>query len=468
MRAGGWGPEARAGPRRARARIGAHNFPLLPLQTVLKGIEEAKAKGVKGPALDAAAAALAGEHVAPSTDALGHFVLRLAFCRTEDLRRWFLTLEADLFRARFRALLPDAQAAFISSASLPVTPLSRPDYDALRPALAAVAEGVHGGAASRRFAADVASGAARDAFFRARFEDVPDLVATRRALLIGGDAIVSKHDASSLVAGAFRARLAAGLTRAARAWASHGAAAEAGRLAPVVESLAVRYVGTDYGATGRGRPGDAVAAGDVAALAAASFPLCMRAMHGHVTTAHHLKHKGRLQLGLFLKGIGLPLDEALRFWRAAFAPKCTPDEFDKRHAYSIRFNYGREGKRADYTPYSCVKLITTPVDGGDCAGCPYKTLAPDALADALAGMGVAPAAVREAGAKAKAGHFQLACAAAWEGIHGAELDAGVQHPNQYYDASRAALAPKKEEGEGVKAEAGGAAAGAAGAAGAAP
>ena len=30
-------------------------------------------------------------------------------------------------------------------------------------------------------------------------------------------------------------------------------------------------------------------------------------------TQHHLKYKGRLQYGLFLKGIGLSMEEAIRF-----------------------------------------------------------------------------------------------------------------------------------------------------------
>lgn len=43
---------------------------------------------------------------------------------------------------------------------------------------------------------------------------------------------------------------------------------------------------------------------------------------------------------------------------------------------------------------------------------------------------VAPAKIEEACGKAKAGHFQLACAAAWEGKHGCVCESGINHPNQ--------------------------------------
>ena len=44
-------------------------------------------------------------------DMVSHYVLRLAFCRSEDLRRWFLMQECELFRLRFRDELPSDQVS---------------------------------------------------------------------------------------------------------------------------------------------------------------------------------------------------------------------------------------------------------------------------------------------------------------------------------------------------------------------
>jgi DNA primase large subunit len=34
------------------------------------------------------------------------------------------------------------------------------------------------------------------------------------------------------------------------------------------------------------------------------------------------------------------------------------DKFNKEYAYNIRYNYGQEGKRQDWSEWNCVKIIS--------------------------------------------------------------------------------------------------------------
>ena len=43
---------------------------------------------------------------------------------------------------------------------------------------------------------------------------------------------------------------------------------------------------------------------------------------------HKLKHWGRLQYGLFLKGIGLSLEDALAMWRSEFTKVMSDKDFE--------------------------------------------------------------------------------------------------------------------------------------------
>ena len=46
-------------------------------------------------------------------DQISHFILRLGFCRTEDLRRWFLTQECHLLKFRLDRLSDHERAEFM-------------------------------------------------------------------------------------------------------------------------------------------------------------------------------------------------------------------------------------------------------------------------------------------------------------------------------------------------------------------
>lgn len=108
-------------------------------------------------------------------------------------------------------------------------------------------------------------------------------------------------------------------------------------------------------------------------LAKESFPPCMKNIHEILRKEHHLRHYGRLYYGLFLKSIGLSLEDALNFFREEFIKKTTPEKFQKEYAYNIRYNYGKEGRKVVGKAYGCTKIINdNPPGPADTHGCPFK------------------------------------------------------------------------------------------------
>ncbi|KAL0622211.1 DNA primase large subunit, partial [Plecturocebus cupreus] len=84
------------------------------------------------------------------------------------------------------------------------------------------------------------------------------------------------------------------------------------------------YTGQDYSTQGNvGK----ISLDQIDSLSTKSFPPCMRQLHKALRENHHLRHGGRMQYGLFLKGIGLTLEQALQFWKQEFIKgKMDPDK----------------------------------------------------------------------------------------------------------------------------------------------
>ncbi|KAG0416634.1 putative DNA primase large subunit, partial [Dictyocoela roeselum] len=68
----------------------------------------------------------------------------------------------------------------------------------------------------------------------------------------------------------------------------------------------------------------------------------------------HLKYNDRQTLSLFLKEAGIGIDQCVQFFRDHFS--CSKEKFDKEYLYVLRHNYGLEGKRANYSCFSCQKI----------------------------------------------------------------------------------------------------------------
>ncbi|XP_068681168.1 DNA primase large subunit-like [Montipora foliosa] len=355
-------------------------------------------------------------------DHISHFILRLAYCRSEDLRRWFLSQEVELFRFRFADLAATSREKadeFLKANGLQYHPIT--DAEKKKKEEELMTSGFN----------LTAMKVQNTDYFKVSFIDALDLVRGRKVYLEDGFAYVPRDELVSLVANEFRIQLSRALAMTARALPY---LEEDDRLLPKLTNLSRQYVGQDY--TQKRSAGGKVTLDQIDSLSKTSYPLCMRQLHTALKENHHLKHFGRLQYGLFIKGIGLSLEEALIFWRSEFTKLMDVDKFDKQYAYNIRHSYGKEGKRQDYTPYSCMKIImTNPPGPGDHHGCPFRHTDADLLRQRLAAYGVPKNGVDEIMEFVKESHYQLACTRYYELTHKETASSAINHPNQYFDES---------------------------------
>eukprot|EP00092_Neocalanus_flemingeri_P011576 GFUD01012477.1.p1 GENE.GFUD01012477.1~~GFUD01012477.1.p1 ORF type:complete len:562 (-),score=199.08 GFUD01012477.1:87-1772(-) len=359
------------------------------------------------------------------TDLVSHFILRLAYCRTEELRRWFVTHETDLFRLRWGLLrenAPEELQLFMTASGLSYQPIDSQEKERLKDDLMAAAGF---GMSTIKFE--------EEKFYRVPWTEAVDLVRVRRVLIKGGMAYIPSSELLSLVVGVFRAKLSHNLVLTCRALP---VLEEDSRLVNLVQNLDKRYTGEDYGAN---KTAGRVLPQEVDQLSKRNFPLCMKSMQEALNTTHHIKYKARLQYGLFLKGIGLTLEDAMKFFRGEFIKRADVDvdKFEKEYAYGIRYNYGKEGKKKNWQPYDCMRIIMETVGTGENHGCPFRHHEAKTIRQRIESYDLKKEEVDTILKKVEEGHYQIACGMHYSAVHLKDLTTGsVSHPNQWYLESR--------------------------------
>ncbi|CAG9538859.1 unnamed protein product [Cercopithifilaria johnstoni] len=372
-------------------------------------------------------------------DVISHFILRLAFCQTPEQTKWFIQQEVDLFKFRFQIVSKsrDAVIQFLQANNFDAQLVTDSEKENLKEEL------------SNACFISLNKITSTD-FWKVPFEDALDLVRKRRVLLVFGYAFVSEDDLQIILSTKLRLNIAASMARACR---NIVFIEENDRLMPFLKKLSNRsYVGKNYVGTDASR----VTPDMVDSLAAISFPLCMRNIHNRLRADHHLRHGARMQYGLFLKGIGMTLEDALLFWRAEFTKKLDSDKFDKQYAYNIRHNYGKEGKHADYSAYPCTKIILDlSPSSADCHGCPYRHSDLRLLAQNLEDSGFSRPQIEQITLLSKNTQYDKACTRYFEFTHKMaenSLGAVITHPNQYFELSRQVHEGKRNREEEPKHE----------------
>ncbi|KAL9006452.1 MAG: hypothetical protein Q9188_000760 [Gyalolechia gomerana] len=373
-------------------------------------------------------------------DHYSHFILRLAFSSTEDLRRRFMRVEGALFRLRFQTENARERQDFVASLSL--------DWEAV------------GEQEKRTLAQDLLNATPNlkkadiddSSWFKVDFETVPELVESRRVFVKGGKAYVPSKEQMSIVFAGFQERLESGLELTARALPRLD---EDDRLSPILDHLSKNFATPDstLADSDTTLPGAPINASSIDQLSK-HFPLCMRNLHMTLRRNNHLKHFGRLQYTLFLKGLGLTMEDCLIFWRQSFK-LITDDTFNKEYRYNIRHAYGDVGgdsirRGRGYSPFSCQKILTEhPPGSGESHGCPYRHFSIDNLTSLLQATGIDDRdvlrGVRDDTDKKR---YHIACNRVFEWAHkneirqvkddgswkASELDT-IVHPNTYFKRS---------------------------------
>ena len=157
-------------------------------------------------------------------DHISHFLLRLAFCRSEELRNWFTRLECTLFKYRYLKEEPHDREAFLSLVQLEAKGISLDTMLAEHyPNDKSESEQVQNTHRMRlmneiRAVYGLDMDAIKTAtFYKVPFEQVLELVSKRAVLLRDGWAYVPESERVLLVVNCFKAKLVKGLEDTARA-----------------------------------------------------------------------------------------------------------------------------------------------------------------------------------------------------------------------------------------------------------
>ncbi|CAH2351769.1 DNA primase large subunit [[Candida] railenensis] len=394
-------------------------------------------------------------------DHYSHFILRLVFCRTEDLRRKFIKNELVLFKIRYNMLQPKEQREFIAQYSdkLPWQYISQDEkLDILDDLFAATSSTVRNSLVFE--SGDPSFTISRDQlyqhiqkseqFIKLPFEKVPNLVASRSVLLRAGSAYIPSTLQLNLLSIEYQDLLTTSLIRT---FQSMPRLEEDDRLLPLLNNLSANSSSIEYDMSSKF---DAENASDINAVSVTTpavmkhYPMCATHLQGALMSKSHLKYQGRQQLQLFLKGIGLSIDEAMKFWSYQFTKSnsgITMEKFNKEYKYNLRHNYGLEGARINYKPPDCSRILSKPKPGkGESHGCPYRDLPLDSLITNLNEMGVTDQVdinmvVDDVGRN----DYTVACTRVFEFTHKQELAKSkatssegmhINHPNLYFDRSR--------------------------------
>ncbi len=267
----------------------------------------------------------------------GHGLLRLAAADNTRIFGWLIEQEGDLFEWRYLHAKTIQEKVAIAKYFFGEDKVIGPRELWARFKI------------DNKYFKDFRMGNKRTGAMGLHFTCVPKIVSIRSALLRDGWVLSTVNDFSNGVKIAFeetlRRRIKETITRLdpATREAVKKVQDDLGRLIKSVASAKGKVDLEDYNLYNRQ---------DI-------FPQCMLDLYNIIMSKGHLNHTERFQLGLYLKRLGMSVDERLHFWytNAVDKTRMAYEQFARGNpGYIIRHMYGMEGGEIDYNAPACNKL----------------------------------------------------------------------------------------------------------------
>ncbi|MFW9993287.1 MAG: hypothetical protein ACFFD4_14685 [Candidatus Odinarchaeota archaeon] len=269
----------------------------------------------------------------------GHLFLRLVSANSYKLKSWIIEAEGDLFAHLFRSLAAEEQKTiaknlfgainFLTLTRLKSKLLLEDDYEEQK---------MHFMMYNNP-----------SEVWCVRFSHVPELIAKRRGFLFKGWLILKKEEFYRSLKIAFENKLKEEIEllqgKVGIDETIDSAIKELERSLDGV--IQVKSFDIDIDAKKLG--------GKLLHEQIEAFPPCIRFLYLDLETKGYLPHNQRLQLGWFLKKVGMDVDTQMHYWYEKSVDNIglSYEQFVKRIGYQIRHIYGLEGAKVDYNVPKC-------------------------------------------------------------------------------------------------------------------
>lgn len=126
-------------------------------------------------------------------DHISHHILRLAYCRTEELRRWFLNKELELFKLKLMNTSDESINEFMKIYNLEYTPVTEEEKQNFRDEISCSTSG--------HFVLDATT------FYKVHFLQVLPLLQQYKVFIRNGFAFVPNYEISTCIISTYRSSL---------------------------------------------------------------------------------------------------------------------------------------------------------------------------------------------------------------------------------------------------------------------